>query len=146
MPKKAKSPLRKPVAPEVDSGSDSEPKSASDSDSQILSTKRLRASPQGNPPVAVEIAQQATEPSMPSATVQRAQDNPDIIQMGNVIEKQISKRPKEQLSSFMLQSDIYVLDELNDQTTKRFLRSRIQLQITKRSSHRTQSDVLDFVS
>ena len=121
MPKKAKSPLRKQVAPEVDSGSESDPESASDSDSQILGTKRIRESPRGNPPVAVEIAQQATEPSMPSATAQRAQESPDIIQMGNVIEKSINKRPSEQLSSFMLQSDIYVLDELTDQTTKRFL-------------------------
>ena len=114
MPKKAKSPLRKPVAKEADSESDSDAESASDSDSQILGTKRLRASPQGNPPVAVEISQQAIEPSVPSATVQRAQDDPDIIQIGSVVGKSTNKRPSEQLSSFMLQSEIYVLDDLND--------------------------------
>ena len=128
MPKKAKSPLRKPLPKEADSESESDAESELDSDNQTPLSKRQKASPPpGNTPVVPVIPAlpiippQATVPSVPSAIVQRAQENPDIIQMGSVVEKAISKRPNEQLNSFMLQSDIFVLDELNDQTTKRFL-------------------------
>ena len=44
----------------------------------------------------------------------------DILQMGNVVEKQTRKRPNEQ-NTVMLQADIFVLDELTEFSTKKFL-------------------------